>query len=87
MQAWRRRSSGWLVSYPGIAATLVLWVLVHSAAGAAQGSSRFDISLGTDYRHAQLDWNIAGTFAGSGPNILSELTWHDLDIAQVSGAK
>jgi len=40
-----------------------------------------DIGLG--YRIDQLDWNIAGDTSGGNPNILSELTWDDLEILQL----
>lgn len=40
-------------------------------------------SLGTGYRQDRLNWNIAGTSAGTNPNILSELSWDNLDIAQL----
>jgi hypothetical protein len=59
--------------------------MVHAPAVEARGALRYDFSLGTDYRRGRLDWNIAGNLAGSAPNILSELTWYDLDIAQITG--
>lgn len=34
-------------------------------------------------RQDQLDWNIAGNIFGDNPNILSELTWKDLEIYQI----
>jgi hypothetical protein len=40
-------------------------------------------SLTSGYRIDELDWNIAGNLAGRAPNILSELTWEDLQIFQV----
>jgi len=60
-------------------------VLGFPAVGAAQDMVRYDLSLGTDYRRAQMDWNIAGSMAGTGPNVLSELIWRKLEIAQVTG--
>ncbi len=39
--------------------------------------------LSTGYRQDRLNWNIAGTSAGTSPNILSELSWQNLDIAQL----
>ena len=65
---------------------VLLWMLLHSTLVEAQAPLHFDFSLGTDYRRAQLDWNIAGNFAGTTPNILSELIWSDLEIAQIAGA-
>jgi hypothetical protein len=35
------------------------------------------------YRVDDLDWNIAGDTSGNNPNILSELTWNDLESYQV----
>ena len=35
------------------------------------------------YRTDDLDWNIAGNLQGSSPNILSELTWEDVEIYQL----
>lgn len=40
-----------------------------------------DFSLG--YRVDQLDWSIAGDYNGQNPNILSELTWDDLEVFQL----
>jgi hypothetical protein len=39
--------------------------------------------LGAGYRVDGLDWNIAGNSYGTNSNILSELTWEDLEIYQV----
>jgi len=41
-------------------------------------------TLGAGYRSDDLDWNIAGDINGNNPNILSELTWEDLGIFQVT---
>ena len=35
------------------------------------------------YRRDDLDWNIAGDSNGNNPNILSELTWDDIESYQV----
>jgi hypothetical protein len=40
-------------------------------------------SAGIGYRTDDLDWNIAGDISGNNPNILSELTWSDLEILQL----
>ncbi len=72
----------WHSALPGV---MVSFVLMYCNAAGAQGLPRFDMSLGADYRHARLDWNIAGSLTGTTPNVLSELTWRDLEIAQVSG--
>jgi len=46
-----------------------------------------DLSLSTGYRVDDFSWNIAGNVSGTNPNVLSELTWSDLEILQavVSG--
>lgn len=44
-------------------------------------NSGIDLSLG--YRIDQLDWSIAGNRSGTNPNVLSELTWSDLEILQL----
>ena len=43
-----------------------------------------DISLSTAYRVDNLSWNIAGSIYGTNPNILSELTWSDLETFQAA---
>jgi len=58
--------------------------LLHSSLSAAEGLPRFEMSLGADYRLAKFDWSIAGDLAGANPNVLSELTWRDLEIPQVN---
>jgi hypothetical protein len=40
-------------------------------------------SVGMGYRTDDFDWNIAGDISGNNPNILSELTWSDLEILQL----
>jgi len=39
--------------------------------------------LSTGYRIDDLDWNIAGDIYGNNPNILSELTWSNIEIYQL----
>lgn len=41
------------------------------------------LDFSTGYRKDKLDWSIAGDTNGENPNILSELTWKDLNIYQV----
>jgi len=86
MQARLGRSGRRPTIYSACIPSVLLWLLVHSTLVEAQGPLHFDFSLGTDYRRAQLDWNIAGSLAGTNPNILSELIWSDLEIAQITGA-
>jgi len=45
---------------------------------------RTDVSLSTGYRVDDLSWNIAGNIGGSNPNVLSELTWSDLETLQAT---
>jgi hypothetical protein len=40
-------------------------------------------SMEIGYRIDDFDWNIAGDITGNNPNILSELTWSDLEILQL----
>lgn len=45
-----------------------------------------EASLVPGYRVEDFRWNIAGTPAGHSPNILSELRWESLQVAQLKGA-
>ena len=42
-----------------------------------------ELSLTAGYRRDDLDWNIAGDINGNNPNIISELTWDDLESYQI----
>ena len=42
-----------------------------------------DFTLSAGYRRDDLDWNIAGDINGNNPNVLSELTWDDVESYQV----
>ncbi|UCG08955.1 MAG: hypothetical protein JSV83_10030, partial [Desulfobacterales bacterium] len=46
-----------------------------------------EVAVGNGYRRDELDWNIAGNINGNNPNILSELTWEDLEIYQLRFGK
>jgi hypothetical protein len=60
-----------------------LWMLCFTGnLTAAQVETQMELSTG--YRVDDLDWNIAGNIVGTNPNILSELTWSDLQILQAS---
>lgn len=65
---------------------VLMMAALVGAPAAAQDDIRYGLSLGTDYRQAELDWNIAGDIHGGNPNVLSELRWHDLEIAELNGA-
>jgi hypothetical protein len=55
--------------------------LAHEKTG-SRVSARF--YAGANYRVDELNWNIAGNMDGTNPNILSELTWEDLNIYEFS---
>ena len=42
-----------------------------------------DLELVGGYRLDDLDWSIAGNLNGTNPNIVSELTWSDLESYQL----
>ena len=42
----------------------------------------FELTPSLGYRRDDLDWNIAGDSSGNNPNVLSELTWDDLESVQ-----
>jgi hypothetical protein len=42
-----------------------------------------EFAFSAGYRKDELDWNIAGDINGNSPNILSELTWEDLESFQL----
>jgi len=60
-------------------AFLAVLLLGTGAARAAEGN----LSLSAGYRVDSLDWNIAADFFGASPNILSELSWEDIQSFQV----
>lgn len=69
----------------GVAGALTM-LLVCGQAGKSFASDRFDelsLKMSAGYRMDELDWNIAGDFSGSNPNVLSELEWEDLEIFQL----
>lgn len=65
------------------AAFLMLLLTTGGTAARAEVIRDLDVQLAAGYRQDQLDWNIAGTPQGTDPNILSELSWDDLEIFQV----
>jgi len=56
---------------------------VCSGANAGTGGVNLDFGLWGGYRVDDLDWNIAGNAGGASPDVLSELTWKDLEIHQL----
>lgn len=69
---------------PALLAGAVLVALLPTQATARDVLDRFDFGVSGGYRVDQLDWNIAGNIEGNSPDVLSELTWHDLKSNQVS---
>lgn len=64
-----------------MSAVIFSTVLFMGNGPAAGLEVKLDLSGG--YRLDDLDWNIAGNIGGTSPNILSELTWRDLEIYQL----
>lgn len=64
---------------------LMVFSLSHHQAFAAVfnkiESAELDLSIG--HRVDQFDWNIAGNSDGKNPNVLSQLTWSDLELIQL----
>ena len=61
-------------------------VQVGSGTAALQASkfgTEVEMVFGAGYRRDDLDWNIAGDSSGNNPNVLSELTWDDVESYQV----
>jgi len=72
----------------GLASFLLLsFIFLYSSVGRAAARPELDIDfhVGAGYRVDNLNWNIAGMSDGTGPNILSELTWSDITSFQLAG--
>ncbi len=65
-----------------VAAAVLLLGVFFTPAG-ADDVTGLELGLGWGARSDDFDWSIAGTPQGTDPNILSELTWDDLEIYQV----
>ncbi|MEN8135855.1 MAG: TonB-dependent receptor [Thermodesulfobacteriota bacterium] len=63
-------------------ATFIMLITPISAL-AIDRLDRLDLELNVGSRVDQLDWSIAGNIDGDNPNILSELTWEDLEITEI----
>jgi hypothetical protein len=66
-----------------------IWLLfaglaVGEAPALAGVAASFILDAG--YRTAELEWSIAGSPAGEDPDVLSELTWSDLELWQLRAA-
>ena len=67
-----------------LAALLSLPFLLPTCTYARDRLAGFDLEVNGGQRKDQFDWNIAGDVAGTNPNILSELTWDDLEINEIN---
>jgi hypothetical protein len=56
---------------------------MFSAANAAAIDVDLDLGLRGGCRVDKLAWSIAGNAIGTNPNVISELTWRNLEIYQV----
>jgi len=56
---------------------------VSSVKGVSKKRLYTEFGFSVGYRVDELDWNIAGDINGNNPNVLSELTWSDLEIFQI----
>ncbi|MBI1920433.1 MAG: TonB-dependent receptor [Geobacter sp.] len=65
-----------------VTALAVLLLGLTGGRAFAQPANNFEVSVTNGYRHDDFDWSIAG----GGVNILSELTWRDLEIFQVNAS-
>ncbi len=57
---------------------LLFFIWIPSGAFAAMGVD-YSIRQQVGYQLDSFNWNVAGTLEGLGPNVLSELSWRDLD--------
>lgn len=75
-----------LMTPPGVAAdspTLSEGSASTEAESKNRRSVETEFSLGGGYRRDDLNWNVSGDSDGNNPNVLSELTWEDLEIFQL----
>ncbi len=68
--------------------SLFVFFFVFSSKKIALAKSPITFNIGIDSSHRvdHLDWNIAGDGNGQTPNVLSELTWDEIEIAQLKGS-
>lgn len=69
---------------PALLASAAFIAFLPTQAAARDVLDRLDLDLTGGYRVDQLDWNIAGDINGYDPDVLSELTWEELESYQVS---
>jgi hypothetical protein len=72
-----------LSRYP--VAFLLLTACFLPAGAALAETLSVSTGLGAGYRVDHLQWNTAGTAQGTNPNVLSELTWDDVQCFQITG--
>jgi len=72
-----------LVQQLSVRAQLIALVAVLLCSQANTVKAENMLSLSVSDRKDQLDWNIAGSYWGGSPNVLSELTWRDMGFTQV----
>lgn len=60
-----------------------VWLLLTGAPAHADTIEELSLQFEGGYRVDDLDWSIAGTPAGTDPNVLSELSWEDVEIYQL----
>jgi hypothetical protein len=76
------RSSGIVLrTMPAVLMT-ALMLLTNGRSVLAAPAIQGDVAVVAGYRVDTLDWNIAGDDSGHNPDIMSELTWKDLQIYQ-----
>lgn len=65
--------------------SIVIFILMSSSSLAIEGVvvERSGIELTAGYRSDQVRWNVSGDRGGHNPNILSELTWEDVETFQL----
>lgn len=61
---------------PPFVITLLVWFVSVPAQAIDEWKYKLDLDYGL--RTDQLNWNIAGTLAGTGPNVISELAWSNV---------
>jgi hypothetical protein len=65
---------------------VLLFSAATTRANTQAGGLEAALELSAGYRQDNLDFNIAGSLAGTNPNVLSDVAWSDLDIYQFKAA-
>lgn len=77
------KSKAWLSRIGNFFLGVSLLSISPPLAGNVSAEVEATFSLNNGYRVDHLDWNIAGDIGGNNPNIISELTWSDINIYQI----